>query len=423
MKKMFKVVKREYLERVKKKSFLIGTLLGPVIMGALIFAPMLFMKFAPETQTNIAVIDGTGGMIFDRLTEALTDTLDDGTAKFVVKEIDASSPDLDEVRERLNLEVESDVLDGYFVFPEDIVETGKGQFISKRLGNIKMMEKLDNAVDMAVIGLKLEAEGIDVAEVGKLIKGVSIKIIQLKDGQEEEGKGFDTIFISSFMFVMMLYGTILMWGIMVQRSIIEEKNNRVIEVMLSSLRPIDLMFGKILGIGAVGLTQYMIWAIGGSMLALYGMSMGGPAAQVASNLSPSTLAFFVAYYLLGFLFYSTLFAGVGAVCNTDHEAQQLQQPIILCLVFTIMVPMLIIQNPDSLFAVVISLIPFFTPIVMFMRINILTPPAWQIILSFVIMAASIFIAAKISAKIFRIGILMYGKRPDIREILKWMKRA
>ncbi|MBU8922097.1 MAG: ABC transporter permease [Bacteroidales bacterium] len=423
MKKMFKVVKREYLDRVKKKSFLIGTLLGPIIMGALIFAPMLFMKFAPETQTNIAVIDRTGGMIFDRLTEALTDTLDDGSLKFVLKEIDASMPDLEETRERLNLEVESDVLDGYFDFPEDIVQTGKAHFVSKRLGNIKMMGRLDSAVDLAVIGLKLEAEGIDVAEVGELIKGVSIKIVQLKDGQEEEGKGFDKIFISSFMFVMMLYGTILMWGIAVQRSIIEEKNNRVIEVMLSSLRPIDLLFGKILGVGAVGLTQYLIWAIGGGMLALYGMSMGGPVAQVASNLSPAILTFFVAYYVLGFLFYSTLFAGIGSVCNTDQEAQQMQQPIVLCLVFTIMVPMFIIQNPDSLFATVISLIPFFTPIVMFMRINILTPPAWQIILSFVIMAASLFIAAKISAKIFRIGILMYGKKPDIREIIKWMKRA
>ena len=146
-------------------------------------------------------------------------------------------------------------------------------------------------------------------------------------------------------------------------------------------------------------------------------------AEVAASLSIGTMAFFVAYYLLGFLFYATLFAGIGAVCNTDQEAQQLQQPIVLCLVFTIMVPMMIIQNPDSMFATVISLIPFFTPIVMFMRINILTPPVWQIVLSFLIMIGSIYAAALLSAKIFRIGILMYGKRPDLREMIKWMRRA
>ena len=285
------------------------------------------------------------------------------------------------------------------------------------------MERFESALDNTIIGIRLEVEGLDDASVEKLVKGLKIDVIQIKEGEEKSGKGFDSMFMSSFMFVMMLYMTILMWGIAVQRSIIEEKNNRVIEVMLSSLRPIDMLLGKILGVGAVGLTQYLIWAVFGVVLALYGMSMGGPVAEVAASLSMGTMAFFVAYYLLGFLFYATLFAGIGSVCNTDQEAQQLQQPIVLCLVFTIMVPMMIIQNPDSMFATVISLIPFFTPIVMFMRINILTPPVWQIVLSFLIMIGSIYAAALLSAKIFRIGILMYGKRPDLREMIKWMRRA
>jgi ABC-2 type transport system permease protein len=229
--------------------------------------------------------------------------------------------------------------------------------------------------------------------------------------------------MSSYLFIMMLYMTILMWGVAVQRSIIEEKNNRVIEVLLSSLKPQDLMFGKIFGIGAVGLTQYAIWGLFGTLMTLYGLTMGGPVAEVVSNLSFSTLGFFILYYLLGFLFYSTLFAGIGSVCNTDQEAQQMQTPVVLCLVFTILIPMMVIQRPDSLFATVVSLIPVFTPIVMFMRINVLMPPLWQIALSVIIMIVSIRITGGLAARIFRTGILMYGKKPDAREILKWLKRT
>lgn len=423
MKKMFTVVKREYLERVKKKSFLIGTILGPALMAVLIFAPMLFMKYTPETQTRIAVIDMTDMDIFGRLSEALTDTLADGTPKYELRKVDLEGGDIAQTKTSLNYEIESDALDGYIILPEDVIEKSEANFYGKRLGNIKTMERFESALDNTIIGIRLEVEGLDDASVEKLVKGLKIDVIQIKEGEEKTGKGFDSMFMSSFMFVMMLYMTILMWGIAVQRSIIEEKNNRVIEVMLSSLRPIDMLLGKILGVGAVGMTQYLIWAVFGVVLALYGMSMGGPVAEVAASLSIGTMAFFVAYYLLGFLFYATLFAGIGSVCNTDQEAQQLQQPIVLCLVFTIMVPMMIIQNPDSMFATVISLIPFFTPIVMFMRINILTPPVWQIVLSFLIMIGSIYAAALLSAKIFRIGILMYGKRPDLREMIKWMRRA
>ncbi len=423
MKKMFTVVKREYLERVKKKSFLIGTILGPALMAVLIFAPMLFMRYTPETQTRIAVIDMTEMDIFGRLKTALTDTLADGTPKYELRRVDIEGGDIAQTKTSLNYEIESDALDGYIILPEDVMEKSEANFYGKRLGNIKTMERFESALDNTIIGIRLEVEGLDDASVEKLVKGLKIDVIQIKEGEETSGKGFDSMFMSSFMFVMMLYMTILMWGIAVQRSIIEEKNNRVIEVMLSSLRPIDMLLGKILGVGAVGMTQYLIWAVFGVVLALYGMSMGGPVAEVAASLSMGTMAFFVAYYLLGFLFYATLFAGIGSVCNTDQEAQQLQQPIVLCLVFTIMVPMMIIQNPDSMFATVISLIPFFTPIVMFMRINILTPPVWQIVLSFLIMIGSIYASALLSAKIFRIGILMYGKRPDLREMIKWMRRA
>jgi ABC-2 type transport system permease protein len=422
MKKMLLVARREYLDRVKKKSFLIGTILGPVLMGLLIFAPALLFKLSPETRTTVSVIDLTGD-VYAQMETALVDTLDDGTPKFILREIEADVTGLEEAKRVLNLEVENDAIDGYLVIQADILDEGKAVFYGKRIGDIKTLERIERALSNVVVGMRLSSRGLDYSEVKGLIKGVELETMQVTDKGVEKRGGFDFIFMSSFLFIMMLYMTILMWGVAVQRSIIEEKNNRVIEVLLSSLRPEDLLFGKIFGVGAVGLTQYAVWGLVGSIMTAYGLTMGGPVAELAGNLSFATLGFFILYYVLGFLFYATMFAGIGSVCNTDQEAQQMQTPIILCLVFTILVPMMVIQRPDSLFATVISLIPLFTPIVMFMRINVLMPPAWQIALSVIIMILAIWFAGKLSARIFRTGILMYGKKPDAREILKWLKRA
>lgn len=419
MMKLFKVAKREYLERVRKKTFLIGTILGPILMGAMIVIPGLIFKLSPERKESIAVIDLTGS-IFNELDVALSDTLKDGTRKFELRKVDADSLRLAGVKRELGMEVESDVIDGYLVLPDSIVDKGSATFYGKRVGNIKAIGRIENALSHVVIARRLSAGGMNYDIVSEMVEDVDLDVMMLKEGEEKKG-GFDFLYLSSFILIMMLYMTILLWGVAVQRSIIEEKNNRVIEVLLSSLKPFDLLGGKISGVAAVGLTQYAIWSICAVALSIYGLSTG-IFAQFA-GFSLITLVFFVVFYLLGFLFYATLFAGIGSICNTQQEAQQLQTPVVMCLVFTIIIPMAVIQSPDGMFATVVSMIPFFSPIVMFMRINVLTPPAWQIALSILILIVSIYVAGILSAKIFRVGILMYGKRPDIREMLKWLKRA
>ena len=357
MKKMLLVVKREYLDRVKKKSFLIGTILGPVLMGLMIFAPAMIFKLSPETQATVTVIDMTGE-VYEQMETSLVDTLDNGTLKFSLREYDTEGIGLDETKKILNLEVEEDAIDGYVIIPADILESGKATFYGKRVGDIKQLERLESALSNVIIGMRLSSEGLEYSKVKGLVKRVDLETMQVTDKGAERRGGFDFVFMSSFLFIMMLYMTILMWGVAVQRSIIEEKNNRVIEVLLSSLRPEDLLFGKIFGVGAVGLTQYAIWGLFGTLMTAYGLTMGGPVAELAGNFSIATLGFFILYYVLGFLFYATMFAGIGSVCNTDQEAQQMQTPVVLCLVFTILLPMLVIQRPDSAFATVISLIPF-----------------------------------------------------------------
>jgi ABC-2 type transport system permease protein len=417
--KLLKVAKREYLERVKKKSFLIGTILGPLLMATMIVLPGLIFELSPETREKIAVVDRTG-FLYDDFVKALGDTLKDGSPMFLLRCVEVGGAGFDETKKQLGYEVESDVLDGYLVIPEEVSEEGKATFYGKRAGNLKAYERIERALSHAVIGKRLAAEGMDYDSISHMIKGVKVEALRLKKGEEKKGE-FMLVYITSFIFIMMLYMTILLWGVAVMRSIIEDKNSRVIEVLLSSLKSKDLMMGKILGVGGVGLTQYAIWAAFAGLLWAYAMSMGGMGQYI--HFTPMTLLFFVIFYVLGFLFYSTLFAMIGSVCNTDQEAQQLQTPVVLCLVFTLVTPMAVLQNPDGAFATIVSLIPFFAPITMFLRINLLMPPVWQIALSIALLVVGIYIAGIVAAKIFRIGILMYGKRPDVREIIKWMKRA
>ncbi len=420
--KLFKIARREYLERVRKKSFLIGTILGPVVMGAFILVPMLIMKASPERTEKIAVLDYHGN-IYQKLEEALSDTLESGRKSFVLSSVDTTGGNLEEIRKRLNAKVAGDVLDGYLVIPHNIVDEGEATFYGKRVGNIKMLGRLESELSNVVISRRLSARGMDYDQVRSMVEGVGLETIMVTEDEEKEA-GFDMLYMSSFILIMLLYMTILVWGIAIQRSIIEEKSNRVVEVLLSSVKPTDLLGGKVLGVGAVGLTQYAIWAVFAVVISLRGISIGGLSGISGFELfTPLTLIFFVVFFLLGFLFYSTMFAGIGSICNTEQEAQQLQMPVVMCLAFTILIPLMVIQNPDGGFATVVSLIPFFAPIVMFMRINVLTPPAWQIALSIAIMIASIIIAGILSAKIFRIGILMYGKRPEIKEIARWIRRA
>jgi len=218
---------------------------------------------------------------------------------------------------------------------------------------------------------------------------------------------------------MILYMTILLYGITIARGVIEEKSSRVVEILLSSVSPFQLMFGKILGIGSVGLTQYIIWGTFAMGLSAFVTSLVGT--NITNLISGTTIIFFIIFFILGFLLFSTMYAAVGAMCNTEHEMQNYQFVLVMFLVVPMLMAVFIVQNPNSTVAITLSLIPFFTPMLMFMRINLITPPPFQIGLSIVLTILTILLMIKLSAKIFRVGILMYGKKPSLAEIVKWLK--
>jgi ABC-2 type transport system permease protein len=223
-------------------------------------------------------------------------------------------------------------------------------------------------------------------------------------------------------FMMILYMTVMIYGISVMRGIIEDKTHRVVEILLSSLTPFQFMMGKLIGIGAAGLTQSAIWIIFAGLISVYSQQFFH--VSLSSGILPVTLlAFFLAFYILGYFLYASLYTIVGAICSSEQDAQNVQFPIVFLMMIPIMVNFYLIQNPGSMASMMLSLIPFFAPIVMFMRINILMPPIWEIVACLLILLLTIFFSIRLSARIFRVGILMYGKRPTLPEIVTWVRHG
>lgn len=423
MNKTLIVVRREYLERVKKKSFWIGTAVFPVLMVALFGAQFAAMLVTPAEQKTIAVVDATGGL-FDATAKALDDKLKDGRPEFVlVRETLRGTPD--ETRSSLEPKVIDGTLFGILIAGDDVEAKGNFRFYAKNVGNLVATERVQKALRNAVVGLRLERSnlGLDRATLDRIVKPVELDTFQVSAVGQAKKKGFLQAYFGTFAFVMVLYMSLLLYGIAVMRGVLEEKSNRIMEVLLGSLSPDQLMTGKILGIGLVGLTQIAIYVVTAGAMRFYFAAQQG-AAEWTSALdafSPVKMIWFMVFYLLGYFMFTALFAAIGAVCNTEQEAQNFTTPVSMCLVIPMVFAFFFVNNPDSTVAVVVSLIPIFTPMVMYMRISLLTPPLWQIGLSILLTLGMIWLLFKGAAKVFRVGVLMYGKRPTVPEILRWAR--
>lgn len=285
------------------------------------------------------------------------------------------------------------------------------------------IKRLSESLNRVVVGLRLKKEGLDPQRVSDYMKHVGLKTIKVTPQGEKEDVG--GTFAMAYVLVLLIYMTLIFYGSIILRGVIEEKSNRVVEIVLSSLKPFELMMGKILGIGAVGLTQYAVWALIGLVMSQYGMSMVTSLVPAASGIKfaipPYIFFYFVVFFILGYFLYGTLYAAVASTVNNEKEAQQMLMPITMFLVLPILLMTMVIKDPSGSTSVILSLIPFFAPIIMFMRICVLMPPAWQVALSIGLLGLTVVAMVWLAAKIYRIGILMYGKKPSLPEIVKWIK--
>lgn len=427
--KIWTIIKHEYKSKIKSKGFIISTLLGPVILIAFIAASVLVSVFtAKDTSRTLAVLDYTNIQIAEKLINI--------DPKFYSK-----SKSADE--EILRNQILDEIIDGYVIIPSDFLENGKATVYSKGGGGWGYIEKLEKHLNNLLRKERLIATGTN-PEVIKIIEDVAIINTQkiTKKGTE---KDYTSIYAGiGYVLGFFIYMLMLMYGQFVSRGVIEEKANRIIEVIASSVRPFQILLGKVFGIGMLGLTQVAFWItlslmllwLAGPIISIFqpepqamAQGMGVELSIQESILSEipdipvGIIIAFIFYFLVGYFMYATIFAAIGSAVDQESDAAQLQSPVI----FAIITPMLfmpaITSNPDSALASVLSLIPFFTPILMTVRIAATTVPLWEIILSVVLSVGFVFLLLWIASKIYRVGILMYGKKPKLKDLIKWIRLA
>jgi ABC-2 type transport system permease protein len=409
------VARREYLERVRSKAFLIGTFVGPILMAALMIGPSLLATRQRGKPLKVAVLDASGALKAS-VEEALAARKAGGENRFLIQPVAAAR--IEEQRATLKESVLAGRLDGYLYLPLDALEKSKAEYVGRNVSNRLDLRLMETAVEDALITRRLADEGLDPARVRELTRRLDLETIRLSESGTRVDRGVTFIFATILM--MMLYVTVLMWGQALMTGVIEEKSSRVVELAVSAMSPWSLLFGKLVGIGAAGLTQLGVWV--GSLVLLAGYSSAFlPSDTSLPEITPLILASFLIYFLLGYFLYAALYAAIGAAVNTMQEAQSLVFPVLMPLIGSMVFFPVVLQSPDSTISVVLSLIPFATPLLMFLRITVLTPPVWQILLSIVLTTLTIAGVTWVSARIYRVGILMYGKRPTFPEMLRWVR--
>jgi ABC-2 type transport system permease protein len=432
MRNAWLIIKREYLERVRTRSFVVLTLLAPALMTVLMVLPAKLATMGDKVQ-HIVVVTSTpqfGEMVRQRLLvpSAATDDDDESnpetkTAKQPPEKpyiIDVDPNPTEAERAVLRGKIASKAIDGYLWLSDDAIANGKVTWASRSMGSFGERRRLTDELSRTIQYTRLSKNGLTGDQADLLLKPIKVEAVRIEQGRETKGSSGKK-FLEVVVMVMLLYMTVLLYGVSVMRSVLEEKNSRILEVLLSSATSTELMIGKVLGVGAVGLTQVLVWVVMAGAFALPSLAMQPDLSQL--QVSPGVLVAFGVFFFLGYMLYSTIYAAIGAIVTTEQEGQQLNFFIVIPLAVSMRMLSAVVQTPDAPSVVWMSMVPFLAPVLMYARIVIQTPPLWQIALSLFLLVATIAGILVLCSRIYRIGILIYGKRPTLPEILKWLKYA
>ena len=429
--KVFAVISREFITRVRTKGFIIGTLLMPLMFVLFIGGVFIFAIFFQPSTKTYDVVDQSG-IVYNEFVSLLDDSLDSGLPKYVFNKVELKNGNLDSTLAFLQGLVNSKKIDGYLIFPQDILQSKTVQYAARNVSNFEEQRDISRALSKIVTNHKLAETGVSPDSIRKIFNNNRVNLVshQVTEEGSTEKSGASS-FVLTYILVYMMFLMVMIYGQMVMRSVIEEKSQRISETIVSAVRPMELLVGKLIGICMLGITQLIIVGVIFLVVALYGemifSSFGVTSMDLLSvvnqiHFSLSIFAFMILFFIFGFIFYASIFAAVGAMVNTEEEGQQFQMPIIILLIFSFFIMFTVAQNPDTVKAYWISLVPFFTPVVMFARISVSDPVLPDgALLSIPVMIVSTILLLWFIAKIYRVGILMYGKKPSLKEAIKWIK--
>ena len=417
MHKVWAVVRREFVERIRSKWFWVMALLGPVFFGAVFLLPAL-LAGRPGIK-RIVVVDGTASPVGARVTELLNQS----KVFYAVR-----VPATDRVVDSLTAAVGAKGLDGFLVLTEAVVESGTAEYRGSNVSAFGAIAALERAVGDVVDAVRLERAGVDPRIVERARVRVRLATQKISGGKTTGESAAQSFSLAYFMAII-LYTAILIYGINVMSSVLEEKTTRIVEVLVSSLRPFQLMLGKVLGVGAVSIFQFLIWGVSvrlllaqrGRFISSAGGGNDAPQLFEVPHVSTATAALFIIYFIGGFLLYSAMFAAVGAMSSTEQEARQAQQPVTWLLVLSFVSMFAMLNDPGSSLAVTLSLVPFSAPIAMPVRWAAGNLPAYEVALSLALLALAVVAVTWVAARIYRVGMLMTGKRPDLKELVRWVR--
>ena len=441
MRKLGVVFRREYLERVRSRWFLVGTLLGPVFFAMITVVPVLISSRTRTSSdlANVAILDATSSGLGERLAAGLRERFPLSPAPQVRRVAPLSLP---REEDRAVHDVQDRAIRGFLVLDSGTVAGRSARYAGRNASSLADVENLSGVIRQQVLAQRLAAEGIDARRVAALTGSrLQVATEKIGDNGREKGSGMGNV-IFGYVVALLLYMMIVIYGQTILRGVMEEKTTRVAEVVVSSVSTDTLLAGKIIGVGLVAITQVLAWIALSFTFAVYALpplllrygaaeaaSSGGPAPSMGAlaaalpSLSLGTAVALLAFFVLGFIFSAALFAAVGAMVNNQEDVQQAQMPVMLLLVSSVIFMTPIMTNPGSGLARTMSLIPFSAPILMPLRMTLVAVPWWELAGSLGGVALACMLSIWLSARIYRVGLLMYGKRPSLAEVARWVRHA
>ena len=413
MRNIFLVARREYLEQIRGRAFRLSTIAVPLLI--LVVAGMIYMTGRGASGGKHIAIAANDAVLAADLRAQLVEEKD---ARDTVEILAAAQPG---DRAALVHRVRAKDLDGFLWVQSQPGKAPEATWVAQSSGDFLMENKLSSLLNKSIVRERLTASGVEAGRIDALLDKIEIQTRQVsKEGQEVKSNSM-TSFYKGYLMALLLTMTTMIYGMNVARSIIQEKTSRIFEVMLAIAKPSDLLAGKLIGVGAVGLTQIAIWVVIG--VAAAGSALAGPILSGALDLHFSWVeaVMFPLYFVLGYLLNAALFAGLASTCETEQELQMFTPLAAVPVWLSFGMIIVVVNNPNSILSIAASLFPATSPIIMMLRMGSQMPPVWQFAASIALLVASIWATLWFSSRLYRVGILMYGKRATLPEILRWVR--